>query len=182
MKRINVVGTSASGKTTFSRKLAERLNLTHIELDNLLWLDDWQETPDFEFFQKIEQAIAFADMDPTKQGYVIDGNYSRTTHLTWKASDTVIWLDLPFYLNLFQSLHRAFGRALSQKPFWENSNNTESFSRMFTRDSIVLWMIKTYKKNRKKYIDKMNDPQFAHVQFIHITTRKQMRQFLENLK
>ena len=52
MKRINVVGTSASGKTTFSRKLAERLNLTHIELDNLLWLDDWQETPDFEFFQK----------------------------------------------------------------------------------------------------------------------------------
>ena len=53
MKRINVIGTSASGKTTFSRKLAERLNLTHIELDNLLWLDDWQETPDFEFFQKI---------------------------------------------------------------------------------------------------------------------------------
>ena len=182
MKRINVVGTSASRKTTFSKKLSKKLNLTYIELDHLFWLDDWQETPDFEFFQKIAQAIAYADIDQIKQGYVIDGNYSRTTHLTWREIDTVIWLDLPFYLNLFQSVQRAFSRAISQKPFWENSNNTESFTRMFTRDSIILWMIKTHKKNRKKYHDKMKDSQFSHVQFIHITTRKQMEQFLENLK
>ena len=36
MKKINVVGTSASGKTIFSRKLAQKLNLTYIELDDLL--------------------------------------------------------------------------------------------------------------------------------------------------
>ncbi len=36
MKRINVVGTSATGKSTFSRALAEKLGLHYIELDNLI--------------------------------------------------------------------------------------------------------------------------------------------------
>lgn len=50
MKRINVVGTSASGKTTFSKQLAEKLNLSFIELDNLFWQDDWQQASDTIFF------------------------------------------------------------------------------------------------------------------------------------
>jgi len=43
MRRINVVGTSASGKSTFARMLAQKLQLDYIELDDLFWLDDWQE-------------------------------------------------------------------------------------------------------------------------------------------
>lgn len=72
MKRINVVGTSAKGKSTFSKALAEKLNLHYIELDNLFWLDDWQECPDEVFFAKIESEVQKA-----AQGYVIDGNYTR---------------------------------------------------------------------------------------------------------
>lgn len=84
---------------------------------------------------------------------MIDGNYSRTTQMTWKKIDTVIWLDLPFAVNLFQSVKCALSRAISKQPFWKNSNNTESFSRMLSQDSIILWMIKTHQKNRKKYQD-----------------------------
>lgn len=71
MKRINVVGTSASGKTTFSIRLAQKLKLTYIELDDLFWLDDWQESTDTAFFQKIQ-----AKLDQAKSGFVIDGNYT----------------------------------------------------------------------------------------------------------
>ncbi|MDN5695982.1 MAG: hypothetical protein L0G61_04720 [Staphylococcus equorum] len=91
MKCINVVGTSASGKTTFSIKLAQKLKLIYIEMDDLFWLDDWQESTDTIFFQKIQTKL-----DQAKSGFVIDGNYTRTTHIKWQDIDTVIWLDIPF--------------------------------------------------------------------------------------
>lgn len=176
-----MVGTSASGKTTFSRELANKLNLAYIELDDLLWQDDWKETNDPEFFQKIQDQIELANLDSNKKGYVIDGNYSRTTHITWANIDTIIWIDLSFGLNLYQSLKRALSRAISKKQLWENSNNTESFSRMFGHESIVKWMIKIHAKNRRKYKARMKDPQYSHIQFIRLKSRKQMRDFLEGL-
>jgi adenylate kinase family enzyme len=44
MKFINIIGTTGSGKSTFARQLAQKQQLQYIELDNLLWLDDWQES------------------------------------------------------------------------------------------------------------------------------------------
>ena len=40
-ERINVVGTSCSGKSTLARALAERLNAPYIELDAIFWDRDW---------------------------------------------------------------------------------------------------------------------------------------------
>lgn len=110
MRRINVVGTSASGKSTFARMLAKKLRLEYIELDDLFWLDDWQESPDLDFFRKIQDAIDRAD-----GGYVIDGNYTRSIPVKWTEIDTVIWLDLPFHLNLYRSIKRALQRAISRQ-------------------------------------------------------------------
>ena len=57
MKRINVVGTTGSGKSTFSRALANELGYRYIQLDELFWKPHWQESGDDEFFAKIKQAL-----------------------------------------------------------------------------------------------------------------------------
>lgn len=176
MKRINVVGTSATGKSTFSRALADKIGLHYIELDNLFWLDDWQECPDEIFFARIETEIAKA-----KNGYVIDGNYTRTIPVKWSEIDTVIWLDLPFPVNLYRSVRRAFSRAKSKQDLWPDSNNQESLWRMFGRDSIVWWMIKTHKKNREKYLQMMNAPEYQHIQWIRLKSANAVNAFLEQL-
>lgn len=176
MNKINVVGTSATGKSTFSRALAAKLGLHYIELDSLFWLDDWQECPDEIFFAKIESEVQKA-----QQGYVIDGNYTRTIPVKWAEIDTVIWLDLPFPVNLYRSVKRAVQRALAQQDLWHNSNNRESLMRMFGRDSIVWWMIKTHSKNRQKYVQMMNAPEYSNIRWIHLKSQKEIDQFLQQL-
>ena len=49
MKRINVIGTSGSGKSHFSNRLATKLNVPYIEMDAMFWLPNWQylELEDF---------------------------------------------------------------------------------------------------------------------------------------
>lgn len=101
--------------------------------------------------------------------------------MTWKEIDAVIWLDLPFSINLLQSIKRSVVRALSKKKIWENSNNTENLSRIFSQKSIVWWMIKTHRKNRKKYLARMKDPQYSHITFIRLSSRQQIQQFLDRI-
>ncbi|HCK29310.1 hypothetical protein [Acinetobacter ursingii] len=177
MKFINIVGTSASGKTTFARQLGQKLGLAHIEMDDLFWQDDWQETPDEEFFPKLQ-----SQMDLTIGGWVLDGNYSRTHELKLKYIDTIIWLDYSFSLNLYRSVKRAINRAITQKRLWPNSNNRESFKGSFlSKDSIILWMINHHAKNRKKYLKMMQNPEYQHIQFIRLTSPKLAKVFLDSL-
>ena len=177
MKRINVVGTSASGKSTFSKALAQKLGLSYIELDDLFWLDDWVESTDELFLEKIQK-----EMDRAVGGYVIDGNYDTRSHvIKWKEIDAVIWLDLPFHLNLYRSLKRALHRALTQQKLWNNSNNRESFKSMLSRDSIIWWMIKTHKKNQHKYLQMMQSNEYAHILWIRLCSRSEIKNFLKSL-
>ena len=176
MQRINVVGTSASGKSTFARALAEKLGLAYIELDNLFWLDDWQQSADTDFFAKIQAAI-----EQAPNGYVIDGNYTRTIPIKWAQADTIIWLDLPFHSNLLRSVQRAVQRAVSQQTLWPNSNNQETIRQLFSRDSIVWWMIKTHQKNRRHYLQLIKSPEYAHLHWIRLTSATEVERFLNRV-
>lgn len=177
MKRINVVGTSASGKSTFSKALAQQLNLSYIELDDLFWLDDWGESSDQEFFKKLQQKI-----DQATEGYVIDGNYTRTKNIKWKEVDIIIWLDLPFHLNLYRSVKRVLHRAWGKQQLWSSSNNKESFKSLFSQNSIVWWMIKTHKQNQQKYLEMMQSNEYMNIHWIRLRTKAEMDLLLKLIK
>ena len=176
MKFINIIGTTGSGKSTFARKLAQKQQLQYIELDNLLWLDDWQESADDAFFFKLK-----SNMEAAATGWVIDNLYTRSIEMIWSQVDTVIWLDYSFSLNLYRLTKRTLSRVLSQKPLWENSNNRENWKMMLSRKSIFIWMIQKYPKNRQKYQAMMHDPQYAHLQFVHLASPKQAKLFLKQI-
>ena len=53
-KRINVVGTSNCGKTTFGKNLSNIVGIDHIEMDELFWGPDWYWPSDDEFFLDIK--------------------------------------------------------------------------------------------------------------------------------
>lgn len=177
MKFINIIGTTGSGKSTLARQLVQKQQLQYIELDNLLWLDDWQESTNEALFLKLKNAIENA-----ATGWVIDGLYTRTIPMMMEKVDTVIWLDYSFHINLYRLTKRTFGRVISRKKLWEDSNNRESLKLMLSKQSIFIWLIKSYPKNRNKYFDLMQNPDYQHIRFIRLTSPKQAVKFLEQIK
>ncbi|NNP67742.1 AAA family ATPase [Acinetobacter sp. Ac_5812] len=176
MKFINIIGTTGSGKSTLARQLAQKQQLQYIELDNLLWLDDWQESPNDDFFDKLKSS-----MDAAPAGWVIDNLYTRSIDRIWSEVDTVIWLDYSFSINLYRLTKRTLWRALSRERLWEDSNNRESWKMMFSKKSIFLWMLQKYPQNKRRYLAMMQHPDYQHIRFIHLTTPTQTRRFLESL-
>ncbi|MDW5500928.1 hypothetical protein R6Y99_14140 [Pseudomonas lundensis] len=175
--KINVVGTSGSGKSTVARQLAEKLALPHIELDPLFWRPDWQGTPDDEFLARVAQVLAEG-----ANGWVLDGNYSRTKAIKWRHVDWVVWVDYGFCRTLFQAMRRAATRAWSGNELWAGTGNRESFRRsFFSRDSVVLWTIKTYRKNQVDYLADMNNPKYQHIRFIRLRSPEQTERFMRDL-
>ena len=59
--RINVIGTSGSGKSTLAKRIAEKLDIPYIELDELFWKPNWTESTDEEFFPKVARAVSGED-------------------------------------------------------------------------------------------------------------------------
>jgi adenylate kinase family enzyme len=172
--RINVIGTSGSGKTTFGRDLASVLHIPFIELDAIFWGPDWSEPDDSELFPKLSGALS-------GDNWVLDGNYSRTLDIKWERVESVIWLDFSFLRTVAQAIKRAISRIITQEELWPGTGNRESLQKLFSRDSIVLWTIQTYAKQRKKIQGYISSGQYRSIIFHRIKSPKQAKIFLQSV-
>lgn len=176
MKKINIIGTSASGKSTFSELLATELDYPLIEMDRLFWKANWQESSDEEFFSELQQAMA-------GKTWVLDGNYSRTNFIKWPNVDTVIWIDYSFGRTVFQAFKRAISRIVNKTELWGKKGNVETFRRTFcSKKSIILWTLTNYWSNKKRYENLFLDPNLSHINFIKITNPKMANTFIQQIK
>ena len=144
MQRIVVIGTTGSGKSTLAERLAERTGLRVIELDKLYWGRDWQPAPLELFRHRVEREI--------KDGsWIVVGNYSQVRDLVWRPADTLIWLDMPLPLVMSRLTRRTLRRSLTREELW-GTGNRESLGRsFFSRQSILLWALKTHRRNRRRF-------------------------------
>ena len=111
MQRLNIVGTSGSGKTTVAKRAAEALRFPFVELDALHWEPDWQEAPVEVFRERVSEATR-------ESPWVVDGNYSKVRDIVWARADTVIWLDYSFTLIFLRLLWRTFRRVINREELW----------------------------------------------------------------
>lgn len=168
--KIVIVGTSGAGKTTLAQALARKYNMPDIELDALFWEPHWTPTEPTAFFSRVQSAV-------DDRGWVVHGNYSKVRDMIWNKADVIIWLDYPRSLVWWRILRRSLSRAWSRSKVC--GENTESFRKTFlSRDSIILWSIRTYNRNRRLYGELMNDPQYAK-KFLRIVSPKDAARLLD---
>jgi len=173
--RVNVVGASGSGKSTFAKQLASTLELPLIEMDALFWNPNWSESPDDVFFGRLRAALA-------QPRWVLDGNYDRTLPLKWQDVTAVIWLDYSLRRTLLQGLKRALFRAWTKAEIWPGTGNRESFrTTFFSKKSVLLWSLQSHGRIRTRYDARMRDPAYAHIEFQRLRSPTEAQAFLERV-
>ena len=159
MRRVNVKGTSGSGKTTFARELARRLEVPYVELDALHHDANWTEAGAEEL-----QARVRAAMDAAPDGWVIDGNYeSKLGTLVMGAADTIVWLDLPLRLKLRRLWRRTTDRIRNDVELW-NGNRETWWNAVWGPQSLFGWMVRTHVSQRREWPRRYaGDPRFVRL-------------------
>ena len=143
LARVVVVGSSCSGKTTFSRELAAILGSSHVELDALHWGPEWVPKPQPEFAH-------LTDVATTAPRWVVDGNYRIVREIVWPRATSIVWLNLGCATVFARASKRTMRRSLSGEELY--AGNRESLGRAFlSRESILLWVLQTYSRRRREF-------------------------------
>ena len=173
-RRIAVIGTTGSGKTTLARSVAAAIGAPHIELDGLFHGPNWTPAPPEVFRARVSEAIA-------APAWVTDGNYSHVLdRMVWSAADLVVWLDYPFSVVIWRLFRRTIRRGLRREVLW-NGNRESLRSHFFTRDSLFLWAKNTHWKHRGDWTAAFASPDLAHVRVIRLRRPREATVWLKDL-
>jgi adenylate kinase family enzyme len=177
LERIVIVGKCGSGKTTLATQLADRLNLTNVELDAINWQPNWVSLPKHEFRERVGEALPF-------NGYwIADGNYIRVVRdIVWGRADTLIWLDYSLRVAILRVLRRTIGRIVWRKELW--NGNRETLRNHLTCDlnqNLFLWTIRMHTQHRKDFPVYFQQPEYSHLNVLRFRTPKETEQWLRGL-
>ncbi|MEX2245663.1 MAG: adenylate kinase [Dehalococcoidia bacterium] len=173
-RRIAVIGTAGSGKTTLAGKLARRLGGAHIELDALFWGPEWTPVAPELFRERVQEAVR-------APAWVSCGNYTTlASDVIWTAADTLVWLDYGLPLIFRRLFVRSVTRVFRRTQLW--GNNRETLRAQFlSRDSLFLWALKTHGKHRREWPERLHEPRFAHLRLVHLRSPKLTERFLASI-
>lgn len=148
-RRIAVIGTSCSGKSTFARELSARTGIPHLELDAHFWEPGWREAAPDIFRGRVAKLLDAPE-------WISDGNYGKVRDLILNRVDQLIWLDYAIHVVATRALKRTLNRVFKREVLW--SGNQETFQRAFlSRDSVFLWVLKTHWRRKREYLSLANE-------------------------
>ncbi|MGF9888778.1 AAA family ATPase [Priestia megaterium] len=119
-KKIHIVGSVGSGKTTFARLLAHRLKLPHYELDNVMW-ERTQEGAKRR--SEADRKKCLHHIAASKE-WIIEGVHYTWVRESFDRSDLIIFLDTHYLKRVWFILRRY----VLQKAKIEKANYAPTFS------------------------------------------------------
>ena len=169
MERILIIGNAGSGKTTFSRKLAQQLNLPLVHLDQIYWCGEWEHLSREEFDSVLQKELE-------NPRWIIDGNFNRTLPLRLKYCDTVFFFDLPTITCLWGITKRVFTNYGHARE--DMGGNCKEY---FDAQKIPLYRnVLHFNKEHHKHYHRMLS-QADKVNVVVFRSRRQANKFLKSL-
>jgi adenylate kinase family enzyme len=146
VKKILIVGGTASGKSTLAQKVSEKYNLSLFCTDQIVWRK-WRSDrrSDEEIENKIKKIVAGDE-------WVLEGVHGATwMKHAFKEADYVVILCLPFWLTVYRMFRREFfekrknsisGRLLLMKYafiyYWGHFSVHKDYASRFTKETVIV--------------------------------------------
>jgi adenylate kinase family enzyme len=171
VRRVAVMGTTCSGKSTLARELAGRLDVPYVELDALFWGAGWTKTEKEAFRRRVEPLVQ-------GEAWVVDGNYTGSLgDLVLRRADTLLWLDIPLARVLWRVSKRTLGRIVRRTELW--SGNRETWrNAFFSRDSLFVWAVQTHGRFRRRLPVRLATD-LSHIRLVRLRSPRETRRWLE---
>jgi len=172
LKRVVVIGTGGSGKTTFAYQLVQLMQVKHIELDAIFWLPKWIPRPRDEFRMLVTEAVA-ADQ------WVLDGNYGEARDIVWSNATTLIWLKYPWHVVFYRALRRLEHCVFDKQVLY--AGNYEPFHFAFRRVISILFWFKICRRH-KRLARLLQEYKYKHLQIFVFRAPGEADRFLAQVK
>ena len=120
-KRILVVGVSASGKSTFAKRLSENTGLPVVLMDAIMWKPGWDYIGDEKTTKKLDELSS-------KPEWIIEGYITKAARtFIFERADTIIYLDYPRSVASWRYIKRWWKHRKNARPELEGSPEKFSF-------------------------------------------------------
>lgn len=143
-RRILIYGVTGSGKTTLARQLSEATGIPWHSVDDLTFEPGWRQVPDEIQRQRIVSIVQGDE-------WILDTAYGKWIDVPLSRVELVLGLDYPRLFSFSRLLKRAIRRAIDKQPVC--NGNVESWRNMFSRDSILLWHFKSFRRKQERMRD-----------------------------
>lgn len=165
-KRITIVGVTASGKTTFARKLGDIIKLPIIFVDSIMWTRGWEYIGDGEVTKKLDHATLGPEW--ILEGYIV----KDSRPFVFERADTIIYLDYSPWIASWRCIIRWLRHRTNPRP--ELPESPEKFRFKF----LELVLINRESRSLHAFLESIPDKS----KIIKFSSPKVARLFLCNLQ
>ena len=161
--RAVVVGNGGGGKSTLSRALAERHNLSWCSIDQIQWTPGWEPAPDQDVVERIRSVMA-------SDRWIIDG-WGPWSSLGERMdrSDTLIFVDLPLWMHFWLAAERQI--AIAQGQPWSDPVDGCDDLLITRRLFETIWHVD---QNLKPQLIELVEQYAPGREYHHVTTLEQL--------
>lgn len=170
-RKIFILGTVGSGKSTIAKKLSKRLKIKSYDLDDIFWSEKFNERrSEEERNRKFNNII-------NKKSWIIEGVYTGWIEQGIKKSDLVIILKIPLTRLFYRITKRTFLKEKSKKK--GNNRYKENIKDYF---GLLKTARNYYKKSHKKgYFKHKELIENNKISFIELKSNKEINEFLSEI-
>ena len=167
MKRILVIGTSGSGKSSLAERLSKRLNLPFFASDHFYWEIGWKTASTERVRQHVEDVVS-------REAWILDGNFDEERDLVWKRADCIVWLDYSLMTIFRQIVLRNFRWTITRQLTWSGNRMTLQRAISGIRHAVKSYSLK--KQNYSRWLAELPD-----VTLYRFCTNREMEAWFQSL-